>query len=315
MTPLGQKCFASGELTLKAEQARQLLANCEFCPRRCGVDRLAGEIGVCGISDKARIASYNAHFGEEQPLVGSRGSGTIFLSGCSLGCSFCQNFDISHNPSAGLEVDAESFASAMLELQNQGCHNINFVTPGHVVPQILEALIPAYEGGLKLPLVYNSSGYDSLATLQLLDGLIDIYMPDFKFWESRSAEKYAAAADYPEIASSAIKEMHRQVGDLHIGQDGIARQGLLIRHLLMPGGRGETKAILEFIARKISMDTYVNVMDQYRPCGTIDSYEELQTTISPEDYRQALNYAEEIGLKRLDQRDLSSLLRHLGITI
>ncbi|MGI9538135.1 MAG: radical SAM protein [Desulfocapsaceae bacterium] len=315
MQSKGQRLFESGVLNQRVQRSHEELRSCTLCPRRCGVNRLEAEMGVCGTAEKAVIASYNRHFGEEQPLVGSHGSGTIFLSGCSLGCSFCQNFDISHNPSAGTEVDAQTFASIMLELQTQGCHNINFVTPGHVVPQILEALIPAYENGLTLPLVFNSSGYDSVPTLQLLDGLIDIYMPDVKFWESRTAEKYAGAADYPEIVSQGIKEMHRQVGDLYIDQDGIARHGLLIRHLLMPGGLDETKAILEFIAQQISTDTYVNVMDQYRPCGKIDDHEELHTTISPEHYRQALGYADKIGLKRLDQPDFSSLLRRLGITI
>ena len=315
MQSKGQMLYQSGILKQRAQLASEALHSCTLCPRRCGVNRLEGETGVCGTADRAVIASYNSHFGEEQPLVGSHGSGTIFLSGCSLGCSFCQNFDISHNPSAGTEVDDETFASIMLELQSQGCHNINFVTPGHVVPQILQALIPAYEKGLKLPLVFNSSGYDSASTLLLLDGLIDIYMPDFKFWESRSAEKYTGAADYPEMASKAVKEMHRQVGDLYIGQDGIASHGLLIRHLLMPGGLEETKAILEFIVQQISADTYVNVMDQYRPSGNIGSHKELQTSISPEHYREALGYAEKIGLRRLDQRDLSSLLRRLGLTI
>lgn len=314
MPTKGIKLYQSGILEQRAQLAREKLRSCELCPRRCTVNRLEGETGVCGTAGKAVIASYNAHFGEEQPLVGNHGSGTIFLSGCNLGCRFCQNFDISHNPSAGVEVDAESFAALMLDLQSRGCHNINFVTPSHVVPQILEALIPAYEGGLELPLVYNSSGYDSMGTLQLLDGIIDIYMPDFKFWESRTADRYADAADYPEVAVQGVKEMHRQVGDLRMDQNGIAQQGLLIRHLLMPHGLEETKAILSFIATQISTDTYVNVMDQYRPCGAIGAYEELQTTISPEHYREAVEYAEEIGLMRLDRRDLSSLLRRLGIS-
>jgi putative pyruvate formate lyase activating enzyme len=278
------------------------------------VNRLEGETGRCGTADKAVIASYSPHFGEEQPLVGTHGSGTIFLSGCSLGCCFCQNYEISHHPSAGHRVDADSLAAIMLDLQSRGCHNINFVTPSHVVPQILAALIPAYENGLRLPLVYNSSGYDSLSTLELLDGLIDIYMPDLKFWENETGRKYADAPDYPDISRAAVREMHRQVGDLQIDQDGIARQGLLIRHLLMPGGLEETKAILEFIARHISTDTYVNVMDQYRPCGTADSFAELRSTISHEQYSEALDYARKIGLERLDQRDLAALLKRLGIS-
>lgn len=314
MQTRGRELYESGLLEQRASEANEALSDCSLCPRRCRVNRLEGETGKCGTAGRAVIASYNAHFGEEQPLVGSHGSGTIFLSGCNLGCRFCQNFDISHNPSAGHAADPETFAAIMLDLQSRGCHNINFVTPSHVVPQIMAALIPAYQNGLKLPLVYNSSGYDALPTLQLLDGLIDIYMPDFKFWHSGSAHKYADAADYPETAREAVKEMHRQVGDLRLDSNGIAGHGLLIRHLLMPGGLEETKAILDFIVRQVSADTYVNVMDQYRPCGMIDSFTELQTGISPEHYREAMDYAVEIGLTRLDQRDLASLLRRLGIT-
>lgn len=310
----GAQLYQSGILAERLEHAFETLSDCSLCPRNCRVNRLEGETGRCGTADKAVIASYSPHFGEEQPLVGSHGSGTIFLSGCSLGCCFCQNYDISHHPSAGHRIDADSFAAIMLDLQSRGCHNINFVTPSHVVPQILAALIPAYENGLRLPLVYNSSGYDSLSTLELLDGLIDIYMPDLKFWENETGRKYADAPDYPEISRAAVREMHRQVGDLQIDQDGIARQGLLIRHLLMPGGLEETKAILEFIARHISTDTYVNVMDQYRPCGTADSFAELRSTISHEHYSEALDYARKIGLERLDQRDLAALLKRLGIS-
>ena len=314
MQTKGVRLYQSGVLAERLERAFEALGECTLCPRNCRVNRLEGETGRCGTADMAVIASYNPHFGEEQPLVGSYGSGTIFLSGCSLGCCFCQNYDISHNPSAGHQVDAESLAVIMLDLQSRGCHNINFVTPSHVVPQIMAALIPAYENGLTLPLVYNSSGYDSLPTLELLDGLIDIYMPDFKFWENGTGLKYADAPDYPEVSQKAVREMHRQVGDLQLDQDGVAQQGLLIRHLLMPGGLEETKAILEFIARDISTDTYVNVMDQYRPCGTADCFAELQSTIGHEHYSEALDHAQKVGLKRLDQRDLVSLLKRLGIS-
>ncbi|MBT8355080.1 MAG: radical SAM protein [Desulfofustis sp.] len=314
MQTKGLRLFHSGILAKRVERAHDALSDCTLCPRNCRVNRLKGETGRCGTAEKAVIASYNPHFGEEQPLVGSHGSGTIFHSGCSLGCCFCQNYDISHHPSAGSQVDAEHFAAIMLDLQSRGCHNINFVTPSHVVPQIMAALITAYENGLTLPLVYNSSGYDSIATLDLLDGVIDIYMPDFKFWENETGRKYADAPDYPEVSQKAVREMHRQVGDLQIDQDGVAQQGLLIRHLLMPGGLEETKAILGFIARNISTDTYVNVMDQYRPCGTPDSFAELQSTISHEHYSEALDHAQEVGLKRLDQRDLVSLLKRLGIS-
>ena len=314
MQTKGLRLHESGILEERAKQAYDILSDCTLCPRRCGVNRLEGEIGRCGTAEHAVIASYNPHFGEEQPLVGSHGSGTIFLSGCSLGCCFCQNFDISHNGSSGHAVDAESFAAVMLDLQSRGCHNINFVTPSHVVPQIMAALTPAYENGLTLPLVYNCSGYDSLSTLELLDGLIDVYMPDFKFWEKGSARKYADAADYPEKARLAVREMHRQVGDLHIYRSGIATHWLLIRHLLMPGGLEETMAILNFIASKISTHTYVNIMDQYRPCGTISAHEELHSSISPKHYSEAVGYAEKIGLQRLDRRELSALLKRLGIS-
>ena len=314
MKTKGVQLHQSGVLAERLERALEALNECTLCPRNCRVNRLEGETGRCGTADKAVIASYNPHFGEEQPLVGSYGSGTIFVAGCSLGCCFCQNYDISHNPAAGHPVNTESLAAIMLDLQSRGCHNINFVTPSHVVPQIMAALIPAYENGLRLPLVYNSSGYDALPTLELLDGLIDIYMPDFKFWENSTGQKYADAPDYPEISQKAVAEMHRQVGDLQIDQDGVAQQGLLIRHLLMPGGLEETKAILEFIARSISPDTYVNVMDQYRPCGTADTFAELRSTISHEHYSEALDYAQKVGLKRLDQRDLASLLKRLGIS-
>ncbi len=315
MKTLGQQCWATGELSRKAEKAWQLLFSCELCPRRCRVNRLAGELGFCGVGDRARIASYNPHFGEEQPLVGCHGSGTIFLAGCSLRCCFCQNYDISHHPDEGIEVDAQAFASMILDLQDRGCHNINFVTPSHVVPQIMAALDLAYDKGLKLPLIFNCSGYESTQTLGLLEGLIDIYMPDFKFWEKASALKYAEAADYPERARAAIKEMYRQVGDLCMDQEGLAVQGLLIRHLLMPGALEETKNILEFIARQLSKTTYVNIMDQYRPCGNCLQHQELQDTISPDHHRQATAYAEQIGLHRLDQRDLKTVLKRLGIPL
>ena len=314
MQPRGINLYRSGELEKRAQRARGLLKCCSLCPRQCGVNRLTGETGVCQIADKAVIASYNPHFGEEQPLVGSNGSGTIFLSGCNLKCCFCQNYDISHDPASGVEVEANQFAQVMLDLQGRGCHNINFVTPTHVVPQILEALLSAYEKGLRLPLVYNCSGYESTATLKLLDGVFDIYMPDVKFWNSESARRYADAEDYPEVTREALVEMFRQVGDLRLDREGIAVQGLLIRHLLMPAALDETREILAFIAARLSTTTYVNIMDQYRPCGDCSRFEELRTTISTDHYRQALSYADEAGLIRIDQRDLQSLLRRLGIT-
>ena len=221
------------------------MSPCRVCPRRCKVDRLSDEKGICQTGAKAVVSSYAPHFGEESPLVGSGGSGTIFFTHCNLLCLFCQNYEISHL-GQGLETDAGQLASMMVSLQRQGCHNINFVTPSHVVPQILAALPKAIEKGLTVPLVYNSSGYDSPETLKLLEGIIDIYMPDFKFWNRESAKRYAKAPDYPEVAQKAILEMHRQVGDLVMDDEGVAVKGLLVRHLVMPGGLEETREDIAF---------------------------------------------------------------------
>ena len=310
--PRAASLHASGQLERKAEIGRRLLRRCTLCPRRCRVDRHAGEIGVCGIGARARIASYGPHFGEEAVLVGPGGSGTIFLTGCSLRCCFCQNFDISQGDEPGQEVDDGDFAAIMLELQARGCSNINLVTPSHVVPQILAALLRAVEGGLRIPLVYNSSGYDSAPTLDLLAGAVDIYLPDLKFWLPATAGRYADAPDYPDIARQAIRSMHRQVGDLEAGADGLARRGLLVRHLLMPGQGEETAAILGFLATEISPSTYVNIMAQYHPCGQAERFPELCRGVSGAEYRQALACARSLGLTRLDQPDLAGLLRWLG---
>lgn len=310
--PRAASLHASGQLERKAEIGRRLLRRCTLCPRRCRVDRHAGEIGVCGIGARARIASYGPHFGEEAVLVGPGGSGTIFLTGCSLRCCFCQNFDISQGDEPGQEVDDGDFAAIMLELQARGCSNINLVTPSHVVPQILAALLRAVEGGLRIPLVYNSSGYDSAPTLDLLAGAVDIYLPDLKFWLPATAGRYADAPDYPDIARQAIRRMHRQVGDLEAGADGLARRGLLVRHLLMPGQGEETAAILGFLATEISPSTYVNIMAQYHPCGQAERFPEICRGVSGAEYRQALACARSLGLARLDQPDLAGLLRWLG---
>lgn len=310
--PRAASLHASGQLERKAEIGRRLLRRCTLCPRRCRVDRHAGEIGVCGIGARARVASYGPHFGEEAVLVGPGGSGTIFLTGCSLRCCFCQNFDISQGDEPGQEVDDGDFAAIMLELQARGCSNINLVTPSHVVPQILAALLRAVEGGLRIPLVYNSSGYDSAPTLDLLAGAVDIYLPDLKFWLPATAGRYADAPDYPDIARQAIRSMHRQVGDLEAGADGLARRGLLVRHLLMPGQGEETAAILGFLATEISPSTYVNIMAQYHPCGQAERFPEICRGVSGAEYRQALACARSLGLTRLDQPDLAGLLRWLG---
>jgi putative pyruvate formate lyase activating enzyme len=256
------------------------------------------------------VSSYAPHFGEEAPLVGSGGSGTIFITNCNLLCVFCQNFDISHL-GEGIEADDGQLASMMISLQRQGCHNINFVTPSHVVPQILASLPKAIDKGLSVPLVYNSSGYDAVETLKLLDGVFDIYMPDFKFWNTESAKQYAKAPDYPEKARAALQEMHRQVGDLEIDAQGIAVRGLLVRHLVMPGGGQETSEIMNFLAREISQQTYVNVMDQYRPCGRAGDFPPIDRRLNHGEFQDAMDAAREAGLTRLDERDWARILRKL----
>lgn len=289
-----------GLLRRKAEQALERLSACTLCPRRCGVNRLTGETGVCKTGRLASVSSFNAHFGEEAPLVGEHGSGTVFFTHCNLLCLFCQNFDISHQ-GMGQEVTDEQLAGIMLGLQRQGCHNINFVTPSHVVPQILGALEIAVSHGLNVPLVYNSGGYDLPETLKLLDGVIDIYMPDFKFWDPEIARATCEAADYPEVARQALVEMHRQVGELVLSESGIARRGLLVRHLVMPAGVAGTRQIMRFIAQRISPRTYVNVMSQYRPCGRAHEVAGLETALSPAEYRRAVEEAVEEGITRLDR--------------
>jgi putative pyruvate formate lyase activating enzyme len=248
------------------------------------------------------VSSYNAHFGEEGPLVGTHGSGTIFMTNCNLLCVFCQNWEISHL-GEGSEVSSQQLAGMMLYLQKHGCHNINFVTPTHVVPHILNALPRAIDGGLNVPLVYNTGGYDAVESLKLLDRIFDIYMPDFKFWDTEMARKYLKAPDYPEKAREALKEMHRQVGDLILNENGIALRGIILRHLVMPEGVAGTREIMRFIAREISPHTYVNIMDQYRPCGNAYKYPPLNRGITNDEYEEALKAACEEGITRLDKRE------------
>jgi putative pyruvate formate lyase activating enzyme len=295
--------FESGELARRVEEALNKLADCALCPRDCQIDRSAGKIAVCQCGRHARVSSYFPHFGEEDCLRGTGGSGTIFFSGCNLRCIFCQNFDISWQVE-GEVTPASELARMMLELQAHGCHNINFVTPEHVVPQILEALLIAAQAGLRLPLVYNTGAYDSLNTLRLMDGVVDIYMPDFKFWESEMARRYLKAADYPETARAAIKEMHRQVGPLVFDEDGVARRGLLLRHLVMPRDICGTGEIMHWIARELGADTYVNIMAQYRPAGRVSrtQYPEIDRYLTQDEFQRAINAAREAGLFRLDGR-------------
>jgi len=293
----------SGELLRRVERALELLRNCQACPRHCRVNRLDNKFAVCRTGRYATVSSYSPHHGEEDCLRGWRGSGTIFLSGCNLRCVFCQNFDISWQVRGSL-ASPRKLAAIMLELQACGCHNINFVTPEHVVPQIMEALPFAIEGGLRLPLVYNTGGYDSMESLELLDGIVDIYMPDFKYWDSEMARKYSRAPDYPQVARRVLKEMYRQVGDLVIGEDGLAKRGLLIRHLVMPGNIAGTWEIMRWIAQELSPATYVNLMAQYYPAGKVTGTEfpEINRRVTPVEYERARDEALRVGLVRLDSR-------------
>ncbi|MFQ5882111.1 MAG: radical SAM protein [Candidatus Methylomirabilales bacterium] len=295
--------YRSGELERRAEEAVKMLQCCTACPRNCEVNRLEDERAVCKTGRYAAVGSYFPHFGEEDCLRGWSGSGTIFFSMCNLRCVFCQNYDLSQD-GVGRETRSERLADMMLELQEEGCHNINFVTPEHVVPQILEALPLAVRMGLRLPLVYNTSAYDSLESLRQMDGIIDIYMPDFKFWDSDVTKRLVKAKDYPTAAREAIREMHRQVGDLTFDQDGLARRGLLVRHLVMPMGLAGTRAVMRFLAREVSPHTYVNIMAQYYPAGQVsaEKYSEINRRITPEEYQEAIRIAREEGLSRFDER-------------
>jgi putative pyruvate formate lyase activating enzyme len=307
--PVYVSALKDGKLQEKIDQAKEMLRECTICPRNCEVNRLEGEAGFCKVGERAIVSSANPHFGEEAPLVGSGGSGTIFMTSCNLKCVFCQNYEISHLME-GQEVDTDTLGGLMIGLQRLGCHNINFVTPSHVVLQILEAVKWAAEGGLRVPLVYNSGGYDSVETLRLLDGVIDIYMPDLKFMDPRISKELMNAPDYPEVARAAIIEMHRQVGDLQINEKGIAARGLLVRHLVMPDDLAETRKAMRFLATEVSTNTYVNIMNQYRPCGRAHEYPKLDRSVTRAEYLDAINSARQEGIERLDDR-VSFRLRSL----
>jgi putative pyruvate formate lyase activating enzyme len=340
----------SGELAKRSRKAQGRLRDCEMCPQRCGVDRSSGELGVCRTAALARVASYGPHFGEENPLVGRGGSGTIFFAGCNLACLFCQNHDLSQpagdpapaaarpgpqaeaigtvartatSASGGAgrepptdddarratrlrtlrwEMPTSVLAEAMLELQAEGCENINFVSPSHVVPQILSALVVAATAGLRLPLVYNSGGYDSLATLRLLEGVVDIYMPDMKYADDRVGAAFSGVPDYVVRNRAAVFEMHRQVGDLHLNERGVATRGLLVRHLVLPAGLAGTAEVARFLATQVSRDTYINVMDQYRPAHKASRHPELSRRLTTDEYLEAVERVRAAGLWRLDEK-------------
>ena len=297
-----------GTLEKRIAEALAVIETCHLCPRRCGVNRLADEVGICGTGRQAVVSSYSPHFGEEDPLVGEGGSGTIFFTHCNLLCRFCQNFEISHLGD-GKRVSPEELAGMMIRLQKMGCHNINFVTPSHIVPQILESLPLAIRAGLKIPLVYNTGGYDARGTLELLDGIFDIYMPDLKFMSGEVSARFCEAPDYPARVREAILEMHRQVGDLVTDSRGIAQRGLLVRHLVLPEKLAGTRQAMRFLHQEISTHTYVNIMAQYRPCGQVMNDPSLHRRITAEEYEEALKIAREEGLSRLDQRKGMKMIR------
>ncbi len=300
--------YHSGKLGERIDTAVSLLESCSVCPRSCGVNRLAGDEGKCRTPREAIVSSYGPHFGEEAPLVGRHGSGTIFFTNCNLRCLFCQNYSISQL-GEGQKVSKEELAYMMLSLQAKGCHNINLVSPTHVVPQILEALELAVESGLHLPLVYNSGGYDSVETLRILDGIVDIYMPDMKYDDEETARELSGIENYPEINKAAIKEMHRQTGDLEINEEGVAQRGLLVRHLVLPHRLAGTKGIVNFLSKEVSCDTYVNIMAQYHPCHEAFQVPSLGRRISSSELREAVSLAQEAGLRRLDKIHPVEILR------
>ena len=309
--PAYLRLFKSGELRNLVEAALAKLADCRLCPRDCGVNRLEDQFAVCKTGRYAAVSSHFPHFGEEDCLRGTRGSGTIFFSWCNLRCVFCQNYDLSWL-GAGRTTTPGELAGMMLHLQQLGCHNINLVTPEHVVPQILEALLLAIEQGLRLPLVYNTGAYDSVDSIKLMEGVVDIYMPDFKLWTAEMARRYLRAPNYPEAARRAIFEMHRQAGPLVFDENGLALRGLLVRHLVMPGLIEETRQILQWIAQELGSDTYVNLMDQYRPAGKVTDidYAEINRRITSKEYRLSLEAAHAVGLRRLHSR---APVKHLAV--
>ena len=306
--PAYAKLEAKGKLAERVEQAYRILEKCELCPNRCGVNRRKGQKGICRAPEKAMVYSHHPHFGEELPLVGQEGSGTIFFSNCSLRCVFCQNWPISHE-GWGREVSDEDLADVMLDLQGIGCHNINLVTPTHVMPNIVSATRIALKKGLRLPLCYNTSGYERVENIKLLDGIVDIYLPDLKFMDGAEAARYnfIAASNYPEMAQESIIEIHRQVGDLVTDERGIALRGLMVRHLVMPNRVAGTREFVKWVAENLSTGTYVNIMAQYRVEHRAFEYERIARAITPEEFVEAMEWAIETGLTNLDERSVAHL--------
>ena len=299
------KLEKEGKLGERVKQAYAILERCQLCPRKCGVNRLKGEKGFCQTPVRVVIYSAHPHFGEEEPITGVHGSGTIFISNCNLRCVFCQNWPISHE-GRGKEMSDEEFAGLMLEMQRIGCHNINIVTPTHVMPNIVGATQIAHRKGLRLPLFYNTSGYERVEILRILDGVVDIYKPDMKYMDGDLADKYSAGAqDYPEVARKAILEMHRQVGVLKSDENGFALRGLLIRHLVMPNRIAGTEKFVKWVAANLPKNTYVNIMAQYRVEYKAYEYPELARGITVQEFVEAIEWAEKAGLINLDQKSLA----------
>ncbi len=299
--PAYLKLERSGELAERARALWAIYKSCRLCPRQCGVNRLKGEKGVCQATSRVKVASAHAHFGEERPLVGRWGSGTIFFSHCNLLCCFCQNWEINHRGDGSYMSD-EMLGRLMVQMQDLRCHNVNLVTPTHVVPNIVQALRTAIRLGLRIPLVYNCGGYEPVEIIKMLEGIVDIYLPDFKYMDGAMAEKYSSgASDYPERAAAAIEEMHRQVGELVVDENGIALRGLIIRHLVLPNNIAGTDKFVRWVAEKLSKSTYVNIMAQYRPEHKAFQYPELSRRITAAEYSQAIRWAREAGLTRLDR--------------
>ncbi len=310
--PAYEKLEREGKLAQRIKQAYAFFENCQLCPRKCGVNRQKGEIGFCRAPLNPVIFSYHPHFGEEMPLVGANGSGTIFFSNCNLRCIFCQNWPIAHE-GRGTEVQDEGLADMMIKLQRMGCHNINLVTPTHVMPNILNATRIALKKGLHLPLMYNTSGYDRLEMLKILEGIIDIYKPDMKYMDADKAAKYSAgASDYPEVTKRAVLEMHRQVGILNLDHQGIAVRGVMIRHLVMPNRVAGTDQFVKWVAEALPKSTYVNIMAQYRVEYKAFDYPEISRGITVQEFLEAMRWAEIYGLTNLDPQSiaLKNFYRH-----
>lgn len=287
------------EIERRVQAAYARLSRCGVCPADCFVNRVNGQLGKCNVGLKARVAFYGVMRDEEGILCGWRGSGALYFGGCNLHCQFCNTFDISTQP-AGREVEPEEIAAMMLELQDKGVHNIHLVTPSHVIPQVLKAVQVGIKAGLRLPLVYNTGGYDSIEMLRLLDGMVDIYLPDMKFDDPSTANRYLRVADYPEVNRAAVREMHRQVGDLEIDADGLAKRGLLVRHLVMPRDLAGTEMIMHFLAGEISRNTYINIMDRYQPVYNARTFPEIDRTLAERDIQAAVDAAHRAGLLRLE---------------